>query len=143
MDGTCPFKRRNNTCWPILIINYNLPSKERTLIENMICVGVIPGPKCPSDINSFLQPLIDKLCDLARGVAAVDVNQHQLFALRAHLLTIFGDIPALTKVLEFVDTTAAYHADFASCRLCLDPHRAVDSIVIAPYTSPTAFAWIP
>ncbi|KAF8749548.1 hypothetical protein RHS01_10035 [Rhizoctonia solani] len=79
MDGTCPFKRRNNTCWPILIINYNLP-EERTLIENMICVGVIP----------------------ARGVAAVDVNQHQLFALRAHLLTIFGDIPALTKVLNLL-----------------------------------------
>ncbi|KAJ1300030.1 hypothetical protein OPQ81_011150 [Rhizoctonia solani] len=116
MDGTCPFKRRNNTCWPILIINYNLPPEERTRIEHMICVGVIPGPKCPSNINSFLQPLIDELCDLARGVTAVDVNQHQLFALRAHLLMIFGDIPALTKVLEFIG-----HNGCLPCRFCLMP----------------------
>ncbi|KAF8753706.1 Transposase family tnp2, partial [Rhizoctonia solani] len=52
----------------------------------------------------------------ARGVAAVDVNQHQLFALRAHLLTIFGDIPALTKVLEFVG-----HNGCLPCRFCLMP----------------------
>ncbi|KAF8685506.1 Transposase family tnp2 [Rhizoctonia solani] len=116
MDGTCPFKRRNNTCWPILIINYNLPPNKRTLIENMICVGVIPGPKCPSNINSFLQPLIDELRDLARGVAAVDVNQHQLFALCAHLLIIFGDIPALTKILKFVG-----HNGCLPCQFCLMP----------------------
>ncbi|KAF8707585.1 Transposase family tnp2, partial [Rhizoctonia solani] len=102
LDGACPFKRRTNTCWPILAINYNLPSDERICTENMICVGVIPGPRCPADINSFLQPLIDELRELARGVAAVDANQEKLFSLRAHLLTIFGDIPALTKVLEFI-----------------------------------------
>ncbi|CAE6442787.1 unnamed protein product [Rhizoctonia solani] len=116
LDGTCPFKRRNNTCWPIMIINYNLSSEERTRVENMICVGVIPGPQCPADINSFLQPLIDELRELAHGVAAVDANQHKLFALRAHLLTIFGDIPALTKILEFIG-----HNGCLPCRFCLMP----------------------
>ncbi|KAF8741328.1 Transposase family tnp2, partial [Rhizoctonia solani] len=116
LDGACPFKRRTNTCWPILAINYNLPSDERICTENMICVGVIPGPRCPADINSFLQPLIDELRELARGVAAVDANQEKLFSLRAHLLTIFGDIPALTKVLEFIGHNGCF-----PCRFCLMP----------------------
>ena len=25
LDGFCPFKRRNQTCWPIILFNYNLP----------------------------------------------------------------------------------------------------------------------
>ncbi|KAF8750392.1 Transposase family tnp2 [Rhizoctonia solani] len=33
LDGACPFKRQTNTCWPILIINYNLSSEERTRIK--------------------------------------------------------------------------------------------------------------
>ncbi|QRW21895.1 Transposase family tnp2 [Rhizoctonia solani] len=116
LDGACPFKRRTNTCWPILIINYNLSSEERTRIENMICVGIIPGPQCPADINSFLQPLIDELRELARGVATVDANQRRLFSLRAHLLTIFGDIPALTKILELIG-----HNGCLPCRFCFMP----------------------
>jgi hypothetical protein len=116
VDGMCPFKRRKNTCWLLLIINYNLPPDERMKIDNLICIGVIPGPKCPADINSFLQPLIDELLELARGVDAVDVTQHKLFALRAHLMTIFGDIPALTKILEFIGHNGCF-----PCRFCLIP----------------------
>ncbi|EUC56018.1 transposase family Tnp2 protein, partial [Rhizoctonia solani AG-3 Rhs1AP] len=98
------------------VINYNLPLEERTHVKNMICVGVIPGPQCPADINSFLQPLINELRELARGVATVDVTQHKLFALHAHILAIFGDIPALTKILEFIG-----HNGCLPCRFCLMP----------------------
>ncbi|CEL56160.1 hypothetical protein RSOLAG1IB_07613 [Rhizoctonia solani AG-1 IB] len=115
-DGMCPFKRRKNSCWPIILVNYNLPPDERFHIDNLICVGVIPGPKCPADINSFLQPLIDELLELARGVAAVDVTTSTLFALRAHLLTIFGDIPAITKILEFIGHNGCF-----PCRFCYIP----------------------
>ncbi|KDN38221.1 hypothetical protein RSAG8_09620, partial [Rhizoctonia solani AG-8 WAC10335] len=90
LDGACPFKRRTNTCWPIVVINYNLPSDEH--------------------------PLIDELRELACGVAAVDVTQHKLSSLCAHLLTIFGDIPVLTKVLEFVG-----HNGCLPCRFCFMP----------------------
>ncbi|KAF8760215.1 Transposase family tnp2 [Rhizoctonia solani] len=57
-----------------------------------------------------------QLQELARGVAAVDVNQRKLFSLRAHPLTIFGDIPALTKVLEFIGHNGCF-----PCRFCLMP----------------------
>ncbi|KAF8666953.1 Transposase family tnp2 [Rhizoctonia solani] len=115
-NGMCPFKRRKNSCWPLLLINYNLPPDERTHIDNLICIGVVPGPKCPADLNSFLQPLIKELLELAHGVAAVDITTRKLFALRAHLIAVFGDIPAITKILEFIGHNGCF-----PCQFCYMP----------------------
>ncbi|KAB5587426.1 Transposase family Tnp2 protein [Ceratobasidium theobromae] len=101
-DGMCPFKH------------------ERTKIDNVICVGVVPGPKCPVDLNSFLQPLIDELPELARGIPAVDVFQRKLFALRAHLIDIFGDIPAITKFLEFIGHNGRFPCHIARYNTQMD-----------------------
>jgi hypothetical protein len=111
LDGMCPFKRRKASCWPLILINYNLPPDIRTHLHNILCVGVIPGPHSPKDINSFLQPLIDELLELAIGIKAVNVLQEELFIMRAHLLTIFGDIPAITKVLELI----GHNGQFPCC----------------------------
>ncbi|KAL5635302.1 hypothetical protein ACGC1H_004176 [Rhizoctonia solani] len=113
-DGMCPFKRRKNSCWPLILVNLNLPPDERTHLENLICVGVIPGPKSPKNLGSFLWPLVDELLQLASGVTAVDISTQKLFSLRAHLLAVFGDIPAITKLLEFVGHNGCY-----PCRFCL------------------------
>jgi hypothetical protein len=113
-DGMCPFKRRKNSCWPLILVNLNLPPEERTHTENLICIGVIPGPKSPKNLGSFLWPLVDELLQLASGVMAVDISTRKLFSLRAHLLAVFGDIPAITKLLEFVGHNGRY-----PCRFCL------------------------
>ena len=43
--------------------------EQRFLQENVILVGVIPGPREPQfDINSFLKPLVDDLLLLWNGV---------------------------------------------------------------------------
>lgn len=114
VDGMCPFKKRKHSCWPLIIINYNFPPDIRNHLDNIICVGVVPGPQSPKDLNSFLQPLIAELVDLANGVEAVDVLNKEIFALRGHLLTGFGDIPALSKIIEFLGHNALY-----PCRFCL------------------------
>jgi hypothetical protein len=69
-DGMCPFKRRKHSCWPLILINYNLPPDQRTHIENIICVGVIPGPKSPKSLTSYLWPLIEELLELAAGTTS-------------------------------------------------------------------------
>ena len=71
-DGFCPFKRRKQTCWPIIGFNYNLPPEIRFRLENMFCFGIIPGPRAPRDMNSFLLPLVNEFLELARGVPAYD-----------------------------------------------------------------------
>ncbi|KAB5591793.1 hypothetical protein CTheo_4785 [Ceratobasidium theobromae] len=113
VDGMCPFKKRKNSCWPLILVNYNLPPDIRTHLHNIYCVGVIPGPSSPHDINSFLQPLVDELLELAKGVEAVDILHEELFQLRAHLISVFGDIPALSKILEFIGHNGRY-----PCRFC-------------------------
>ncbi|CEL61297.1 hypothetical protein RSOLAG1IB_12422 [Rhizoctonia solani AG-1 IB] len=61
LDGMAPFKKRKHLCWPIIIINLNLAPNICMHQDNIICIGAIPGPHSPKDINSFLQPLVDKL----------------------------------------------------------------------------------
>ncbi len=47
----------------------SLPRKDRFLQENIILVGVIPGPKEPSLLmNSFLKPLVEEFKKLWTGV---------------------------------------------------------------------------
>ena len=58
----------------IYMVVTNLPREERFKPENLIVVGIIPGPKDPKHyINSFLQPLVDDLIDLWDGVI-LDTN---------------------------------------------------------------------
>ncbi|KAF8752619.1 Transposase family tnp2 [Rhizoctonia solani] len=113
IDGMGPFKKQSQSCWPILTIIYNFPPEIQTHLSNMICTGVIPGPHLPKDLNSFLQPLIDKLAELAQGVETVDVVNEEIFALRAHVLSVFGDLPAMAKIMEFVGHNGRF-----PCRLC-------------------------
>jgi hypothetical protein len=65
-----------------------------------LCVGVIPGPQAPKEIATYLEPLIDELEDLARGVPAFDAVDEDDFPLRAYLITCFGDMPAMAKLMS-------------------------------------------
>jgi Transposase family tnp2 len=72
IDGFGPFKQHNKTAWPLIIFNYNIPSKERFQKKHIISLGTIPGPKKPADIDSFLWPMVQELLQLAIGVLAFD-----------------------------------------------------------------------
>jgi Transposase family tnp2 len=112
-DGFSPFRRRKRTAWPLIIFNYNLPPELRFSKEYMMCLGVIPGPKKPKDIDSFLRPAVEELLKLACGVRAFDVLLGTLFALHAFLIIIFGDIPAMSMVMKMKG-----HNGFSPCRAC-------------------------
>jgi len=45
----------------VLLINNNLPPEVRVKKENLMIAAVIPGPRAPQDLNSFLRPLVDEL----------------------------------------------------------------------------------
>lgn len=53
-DGFAPFKHRTNTVWPLIIFNYNLPPEIQFHLDNILCLGTIPGPKKPANFDSFL-----------------------------------------------------------------------------------------
>jgi len=72
-DGYGIFTHGQATAWPLIIFNYNLPPQICFHSENILALGVIPGPKKPGDIDSFLAPLADELFQLTSGVEAYDI----------------------------------------------------------------------
>ncbi|CEL62957.1 hypothetical protein RSOLAG1IB_12611 [Rhizoctonia solani AG-1 IB] len=112
-DGVGPFKTRKQQCWPLILINYNLPPSIRTRLENILCLGVIPGPQSPKELNTFLEPLIDELEELAHGVPAFDAANRHPFLLHAYLIAAFGDMPAVAKMMEMKG-----HNGKLPCRAC-------------------------
>jgi hypothetical protein len=113
LDGFSPFKQRKSTAWPIILFNYNLPPEIRFHIANILSLGIIPGPKKPIDIDSFLWPFIREMLHLAIGVRAFDILTERIFALRAFLLVVFGDIPAMAMIMRMKG-----HNAISPCRMC-------------------------
>jgi len=112
-DGFAPFKKRKHTAWILLVFNYNLPPDERFQKDNILCVGIIPGPKKPWDADPFIYLLVRELLKLAMGVSAYDALSHSLFALCAYLITCFGDIPAISMLMHMKG-----HNGLCPCRMC-------------------------
>jgi hypothetical protein len=114
-DGFAPFRRRKATAWPLLLFNFNLPPEIRFHIQYLLCLGVVPGPKKPKDFDSFLFPLVEELLTLTIGVVAYDARASEsvLFRLRAYLIIVFGDIPAISMVMCMKG-----HNGIRPCRMC-------------------------
>lgn len=112
-DGFAPFKHRAKTAWPLILINYNLPPEIRSLLENVIGLGIIPGPNKPVDFDSYLWPLIKEMLHLSVGVHAYDATSDDCFTLRAFLILVFGDIPAISMVMRMKG-----HNGCCPCRMC-------------------------
>ena len=66
----------------------------------MICIGEVPGPTKPKDMDSFLHPAVQELLKLAVGVQAYDVIDEEIFILHVYLITVFGNIPAVSMLLQ-------------------------------------------
>ena len=112
-DGFGPFKRRTTTAWPLIIFDYNLPPEKRFHNKNIISLGVIPGPKKPIDMDSFLWPAFEEFIRLQLGVRAFDALSSELFLLHAYLILVFGDIPAISMLMRMTG-----HNGYSPCRQC-------------------------
>ena len=89
------------------------PPDVRTHLVHVLCYGVIPSPKAVKDMDSFLYPLYRELEKLAKGVASLDLRSREVFLLRAFLILIFGDMPAIAKVMRMKG-----HNGYCPCRFC-------------------------
>ncbi|PIL23640.1 hypothetical protein GSI_14953 [Ganoderma sinense ZZ0214-1] len=112
-DGFAPFKCRTKTAWPLILFNYNLHPDIHTHLNNILGLGVIPGPKKPVDFNSFLWPVVHEFLQLSVGVHAYNALSNAFFALRVYLILIFGDIPAISIVMRMKG-----HNGVCPCHMC-------------------------
>ena len=69
VDWFQPFKHTQYSCGALYLTILNLPRSERYSTENVILLGVIPGPREPEfTINTFLQPFVEELLELWSGI---------------------------------------------------------------------------
>ena len=106
IDWFQPYKHRIYSIGVIYLAIMNLPRSIRFKMENIIIVGLLPGPKEPSkNINSYLTPLVCELLSLWDGVSLQTYNAGtQIF--RCALLCAACDLPAGRKTCGFLSYTA-------------------------------------
>ena len=92
----------------IYLVIQNLPRNLRYRKENIILIGLIPGPREPKlSINSFLHPLVAELKELWSGVQfECPHNPLRRVTIRAALTCCSCDIPATRKLCGFVGHSA-------------------------------------
>jgi hypothetical protein len=112
-DGFSPFRRCKKIAWPLILFNYNLPPEICFHIRNILTLGVIPGPNKPKDFDSFLWPIVEEFLKLSEGVHAFDITTSKLFALHAYLVLAFGDMPAMSMVMQMKG-----HNGILPCCMC-------------------------
>ncbi len=116
VDWFQPFKHSTYSVGAMYVAIQNLPRAERYTTENVILVGLIPGPREPKKtMNSYLRPLVDDLKDLWKGVIMQSVSGVPVLV-RAALICTACDIPASRKVSGFVG-----HSGYHGCSRCLKP----------------------
>ena len=103
VDWFQPYKRRKDRSVDVIyFILLNLPREERYKWENIIVAGIIPEMKKePKSINSFLDPIIDELQALWKGVKLQTSASRIPLLYRAALLLASSDIPASRKLCGF------------------------------------------
>ena len=95
----------------------NLPRSIRYKRENIILIGLIPGPSEPKKhINSFLKPLVEELIELWKGAKFSVCTSSGIKSefVRGAILCVSCDLPAASKTCDFLG-----HVANLSCSRCL------------------------
>ncbi|XP_077867666.1 uncharacterized protein LOC144356999 [Saccoglossus kowalevskii] len=114
VDWFQPYDHTPHSLGAIYLVINNLPRQERFLPNNMILVGLLPGPKEPKKhMNSYMEPLVAELQQLSTSVKMKDESSIGNIY-RAEVMCISSDIPATRKCGGFVG-----HGALRGCSKCL------------------------
>ena len=107
VDWFQPFTHIQYSIGAIYLTVQNLPRTERYKAENMILVGIIPGPaEPPLTINSYLAPLVDDLKHAWSPGISISTRNCSSITVRLALTCVACEIPASRKVCGFVGHNA-------------------------------------
>ena len=107
VDWFQPFKLSEYSVGVIYLAILNLPRTVRYKIENILVVGIIPGPKEPSSLNTYISPLVDELLDLWENGLTINTGV-EVANVRAALICAACDIPAARKLCGFLGHSSSH-----------------------------------
>ncbi|RPA80503.1 hypothetical protein BJ508DRAFT_327224 [Ascobolus immersus RN42] len=100
--------------------------------ENVLHLGVCPGPQNPRDFDSFLYPFKKEMKLLEKGIDNVyNAATNRPFTLRAHICVIGADIPARKKLTH---TAGVGSYDF--CLHCKQEAVGTNTFCYCPFKPP-------
>ena len=116
IDWLQPYKHLEYSVGVMYLVILNLPRSIRFKRENVILIGIIPGPCEPAiSINSYLSPLVSDLLDLWKGVQLRLPGTDVTARFRCALLGVACDLPVGCKTCGFL----SYSANFG-CSRCFE-----------------------
>lgn len=113
-DGAQLVAQRESDCWLVILSFLNVPTELRSKKLNLFICSVIPGPKSPGDLESFLYPIYQELAETGQGCWVWSGVQKEWFLYRAHLVAIKADMLGATKLNKMTG-----HQGFRGCKVCL------------------------
>lgn len=81
--------------------------------EHLIQLAILPGPKTPENVDSFLKPIVAEFKDLSTHGLLVRQNGMQVCKAKVNLIIATGDIPAAAALARHKGHTSTF-----GCRLC-------------------------
>ncbi|KAK9206706.1 hypothetical protein WN943_016985 [Citrus x changshan-huyou] len=122
-DGINPHSSLSSrySCWPVILVTYNLPPWLCVKRKFMMLTLLISGPKQPgNDIDVYLAPLIDDLRLLWDvGVDVYDAYRQQSFNLKAILLWTISDF------LAYGNLAGCTVKGYKACPICGEKTRSI------------------
>ena len=114
VDWLQPFEHITYSVGVIYAAILNLPRSIRFKRENIILLGVIPGPSEPSlTINTYLSPIISDLLDLWKGIPMTFPDSCDPVVVKCVLIGVSCDLPAARKICGFLS-----HSANLGCSMC-------------------------
>ena len=114
MDFFQPYKHVSYSVGAIYCTIMNLPLSVRYKQENVMLLGLIPGPSEPeNDINTYMEPIVNELLQLWDGIefTFASGNKHKV---RCAVLCVACDMPGGRKTCGFLSHSANF-----GCSKCL------------------------
>ena len=108
IDWFEPYEREVYSVGVIYLTIQNLPREERYKLENIVLVGIIPGPKEPKlTINSFLSPLVIDLKEAWTNGFNLTSHAKVMVTVKVALTCVACDLPASRKICGFLSHNAS------------------------------------
>ena len=141
VDWFQPFEHSIYSIGAIYLTIQNLPRVIRNHPDNILLVGLIPGPHEPKyTINSFLTPLVQELEEAWTTGIAVKCPNGVETVVRLALSCVACDIPAAKKVLGFLGIRS-----ILACNKCLKRFVQIrhDGEIWTNYSGFDCSSWTP
>ena len=113
VDGAQLYRNKKSDCWIYIWIILDLAPEQRYKIRNILPGGVVPGPRHPKYLDSFLFPGLAHVSALQKeGLCIYDGHHRKVFTSLVFLLLALADAIAMAELSGSVG-----HHGRRGCRL--------------------------